>query len=115
MYALAHTATYACTQVVEALVGILDAHGIPKVCASGHSYGTFYASRLRQLHPERVQSMCLIDPVTFNMFTGGVCGCRVCAHHGREWGYHTEIGGRGRAQWLWQQAALVCGAVECIS
>jgi pimeloyl-ACP methyl ester carboxylesterase len=45
------------------------------VCIAGHSYGTFFASRLMQMHPELVHSTCLIDPVAFNMFTGG-CGER---------------------------------------
>lgn len=36
----------------------------------GHSYGTFHCSRFVQMYPEMVQSLCLMDPVNFNMFSG---------------------------------------------
>lgn len=64
-------------EVVETLCGVLDKEGLGRVCVAAHSYGTFYASRLVQLQPQRVHSVALIDPVTFNMFTGG---CWLCAH-----------------------------------
>eukprot|EP00798_Chlamydomonas_sp_ICE-L_P022044 gene22044-29110_t len=48
--------------VVSVIINALDIHGIDKVCVSGHSYGTFKASRLVQLHPERVHSLAIIDP-----------------------------------------------------
>lgn len=32
------------------------------------SAGTFVAGRLARLHPQRVRSLCLIDPVCFGMF-----------------------------------------------
>ncbi len=41
--------------VMEGLVGILDAHRLGCVAAIGHSYGTFYCSRLVQAHPEKVR------------------------------------------------------------
>ncbi|PNH03682.1 hypothetical protein TSOC_010242 [Tetrabaena socialis] len=37
-------------------------------CVVAHSYGTFVASRLAQLHPQRLQSLALLDPVCFGMF-----------------------------------------------
>lgn len=58
-------------EVVDGMVELLTQHlGWARTCISGHSYGTFYASRLLQLYPHLVDSVCLIDPVTFNMFTG---------------------------------------------
>lgn len=40
----------------------------PQVCLAGHSYGTLVASRLARLHPHRVQSLVLIDPVCLSMY-----------------------------------------------
>lgn len=57
-------------EVVSGVVYILDRHGVEGACVVGHSYGTMMASQLVQTNPERVQSLCLIDPVCFCMFTG---------------------------------------------
>ncbi|KAJ9505199.1 hypothetical protein QJQ45_029273 [Haematococcus lacustris] len=57
-------------EVVELVRGVCDHHGIKCACVASHSYGTFQASRLLQLHPSYVACLCLIDPVTFLMFTG---------------------------------------------
>lgn len=56
---------------VAVLGEVLDARSVPRVSVVAHSYGTFFASRMMQLAPERVHSLCLVDPVAFNMFTGG--------------------------------------------
>lgn len=53
---------------VDKVVGILDKLGVPEACVIGHSYGTFIAGRLARMHPKRVHSLCLIDPVVFGMF-----------------------------------------------
>lgn len=54
----------------QALVEILDGLQLPSVGVVAHSYGTFMASRLVQRSPSYVRSMTLLDPCTFNMFTG---------------------------------------------
>mmetsp|Transcript_23683 Transcript_23683/g.51983 ORF Transcript_23683/g.51983 Transcript_23683/m.51983 type:complete len:595 (+) Transcript_23683:246-2030(+) len=57
-------------EVVEEVMAVLDKHGVQKVCVTGHSYGTFMCSRIVQQYPQRVQSLALIDPVCFIMFSG---------------------------------------------
>lgn len=49
--------------VAHAVAAMLRRHGYRRCCVVGHSYGTFVASRLCQLHPELVHSACLLDPV----------------------------------------------------
>ena len=43
---------------------------ISSACVVCHSYGTFLASRLVQLHLGRIHSLALLDPVCFCLFTG---------------------------------------------
>ncbi|KAF5831108.1 Alpha/Beta hydrolase protein [Dunaliella salina] len=57
-------------EVVEAIAGMLRKHNVPRMAVAAHSYGTLHSSRLLQMYPQLVQSICLIDPVNFNMFTG---------------------------------------------
>mmetsp|Transcript_5575 Transcript_5575/g.15001 ORF Transcript_5575/g.15001 Transcript_5575/m.15001 type:complete len:739 (-) Transcript_5575:1603-3819(-) len=57
-------------EVVEAIAGVLRKHDVPRMAVAAHSYGTLHSSRLLQMYPQLVQSICLIDPVNFNMFTG---------------------------------------------
>ncbi|KAK9862700.1 hypothetical protein WJX84_006358 [Apatococcus fuscideae] len=47
----------------HAVAGILAIHQWPTSCIVAHSFGTFVASRLCQLHPACVQATVLIDPV----------------------------------------------------
>ncbi|KAG1674453.1 hypothetical protein FOA52_003058 [Chlamydomonas sp. UWO 241] len=56
--------------VVDVIVRILDAEAVPAVAVVAHSYGTFMASRLVQRRPDKVQSLALIDPVCFVMYSG---------------------------------------------
>lgn len=56
--------------VANAAAAALQSLDVQSACVVGHSYGTFTASRLLQLHPSLVHSMVLIDPVCFCMFTG---------------------------------------------
>ncbi|KAL4459101.1 hypothetical protein ABPG75_013966 [Micractinium tetrahymenae] len=49
--------------VAHAVAAMLRRHGYRRCCVVGHSYGTFVASRLCQLHPELVHSASLLDPV----------------------------------------------------
>lgn len=49
--------------VANAVAAMLRRHGYRRCCVVGHSYGTFVASRLCQLHPELVHSASLLDPV----------------------------------------------------
>jgi pimeloyl-ACP methyl ester carboxylesterase len=39
-----------------------------QACVVGHSYGTLVASRLVKRFPERLHSLCLVDPVCFGMY-----------------------------------------------
>lgn len=52
---------------VEAVAAMLDTQGYKKCIVVSHSYGTFVSSRFLRLHPERIQAMCLIDPVCCSM------------------------------------------------
>lgn len=49
--------------VVRDVARILEVHRVKKCVVVGHSYGTFIASRLNALHPQRVAGLCLVDPV----------------------------------------------------
>ncbi|KAJ9522951.1 hypothetical protein QJQ45_023750 [Haematococcus lacustris] len=55
-------------QVALAMVHIMDRLGVAKASVVAHSYGSFVASRLAQLHGARVDRMVLIDPVCLGMF-----------------------------------------------
>ncbi|KAG2483256.1 hypothetical protein HYH03_017854 [Edaphochlamys debaryana] len=55
-------------QVAHSAVALLDRLGVGQAAVVAHSYGTFVASRLAQLHPGRLQSLALLDPVCFGMF-----------------------------------------------
>ncbi len=39
-------------ELAHAVVAMLARHGFQEACIVGHSYGTFAASRIRQLYPE---------------------------------------------------------------
>ncbi|KXZ45736.1 hypothetical protein GPECTOR_51g722 [Gonium pectorale] len=54
--------------IAAALLRLMDRAGLEQACVVGHSYGTFVASRLAQVHPDRLQSLVLMDPVCFGMF-----------------------------------------------
>ncbi|DBA73278.1 hypothetical protein WJX77_005167 [Trebouxia sp. C0004] len=47
----------------HAVAAIVQQQGFKEACIVGHSFGTFVASRLCQLHPSLVQSLLIIDPV----------------------------------------------------
>ncbi|KAL3146801.1 hypothetical protein ABBQ38_014780 [Trebouxia sp. C0009 RCD-2024] len=47
----------------HAVAAIVQKLGFKEACVVGHSFGTFVASRLCQLHPSLVQSLMIIDPV----------------------------------------------------
>ena len=49
--------------IVDEIDGILQQQSIDRCIVVGHSYGTFIASRLNVVHPERVAGMCMVDPV----------------------------------------------------
>ncbi|MEW5297119.1 MAG: hypothetical protein WDW38_005931 [Sanguina aurantia] len=89
--------------VVEALVEILDGLQLPSVGVVAHSYGTFMASRLVQRSPSYVRSMTLLDPCTFNMFTGQLIHSFV---------YHNPARGANMTTWFvareMAHAASVC-------
>lgn len=55
-------------EVAEVVVSILNRNDITSCCLIGHSYGTAVGSRLLQQVPERIQQLCLIDPICFAMF-----------------------------------------------
>jgi pimeloyl-ACP methyl ester carboxylesterase len=55
-------------EVAEVVVSILNRNDISSCCLIGHSYGTAVGSRLLQQVPERIQQLCLIDPICFTMF-----------------------------------------------
>ncbi|GFR43461.1 hypothetical protein Agub_g4544 [Astrephomene gubernaculifera] len=57
-------------EVVATIVEALARHDVRQVHVTGHSYGTFMASRLVQLHKPMVASLTLLDPVCFVMFSG---------------------------------------------
>jgi pimeloyl-ACP methyl ester carboxylesterase len=50
------------------VVSILNRNDVSSCCLIGHSYGTAVGSRLLQQVPERIQQLCLIDPICFTMF-----------------------------------------------
>ncbi|DBA90114.1 TPA: hypothetical protein ACH3X1_003430 [Trebouxia sp. C0004] len=47
----------------HAVAHFVRQHGWSQACIVGHSYGTFVASLICQMHPDMVQSLMLIDPV----------------------------------------------------
>lgn len=55
-------------EVAEVLLSILNRNDISSCCLVGHSYGSAVASRLLQQAPERIQQLCLIDPICFAMY-----------------------------------------------
>ncbi|EFJ53114.1 hypothetical protein VOLCADRAFT_115694 [Volvox carteri f. nagariensis] len=57
-------------EVVACIAGALARHSVKQVHVVAHSYGTFMASRLVQLHRPMVASLTLLDPVCFIMFSG---------------------------------------------
>ncbi|KAG2445181.1 hypothetical protein HYH02_008649 [Chlamydomonas schloesseri] len=57
-------------EIVDWVCAALDRHGLPKVHAVAHSYGTFMASRLVQRRRGAVASLTLLDPVCFIMYNG---------------------------------------------
>ncbi|GLC45146.1 hypothetical protein PLESTM_001693400 [Pleodorina starrii] len=54
--------------IASGAVDLMDRLGLQQACVVAHSYGTFVASRMAQLHADRMQSMALLDPVCFGMF-----------------------------------------------
>jgi pimeloyl-ACP methyl ester carboxylesterase len=54
-------------EVAEVLLSILNRNDISTCCLVGHSYGSAVASRLLQQAPQRIQQLCLIDPICFAM------------------------------------------------
>jgi pimeloyl-ACP methyl ester carboxylesterase len=54
----------------RAMLGILDDLGVPRAAFVGHSFGTFFCSRVARTAPARVAAMTLIDPVTMCMWSG---------------------------------------------
>ncbi|KAG1679789.1 hypothetical protein FOA52_012700 [Chlamydomonas sp. UWO 241] len=50
------------------VAAVLEHLGLPPACIVAHSYGSFVASRLLALSPERVSSLAMIDPVCCGMF-----------------------------------------------
>jgi len=55
-------------EVTSQVISVLDAEGAGKVCVMGHSYGSFVASRIAQLHKKRLHTLWVVDPVCFAMF-----------------------------------------------
>jgi pimeloyl-ACP methyl ester carboxylesterase len=49
-------------QCVDVVLEVLDAHRIPRAAFAGHSFGTFYLSRLQRRAPGRAACMAFIDP-----------------------------------------------------
>ncbi|KAG2487353.1 hypothetical protein HYH03_014066 [Edaphochlamys debaryana] len=48
--------------ISNAVVRLMGEQGVDQACLVAHSYGTFVASRLAQVHPKRLQSLALLDP-----------------------------------------------------
>ncbi|GBF95505.1 hypothetical protein Rsub_07855 [Raphidocelis subcapitata] len=71
---------------VEAMLGILDAHSIPRAAFVGHSFGTFFLSRLNRVAPQRVAAMALIDPVCMCMWSGHLVKSFVYSPHANKTG-----------------------------
>ncbi len=71
-------------EVVAGIAAALARHGVRRAHVVAHSYGTFMASRLVQLHRPVVASMTLLDPVCFVMWVAAVVvdsgswECRCC-------------------------------------
>ncbi|KAI8475128.1 MAG: Alpha/Beta hydrolase protein, partial [Monoraphidium minutum] len=59
-----------CVCCAGAILGILDAHAIPRAALVGHSFGTFFMSRLQRTAPHRVAAMAFLDPVCMCMWSG---------------------------------------------
>lgn len=57
-------------EVAADVIAALAARGVASAHVVAHSYGTFLASRIVQLHGHAVASLALLDPVCFLMFTG---------------------------------------------
>ncbi len=73
--------------VADALAAILASHAWPKACVVAHSYGTFIASRLCQLHPACVHATVGPSPrdpfpcVPFPFICSHLCLCPSCSCH----------------------------------
>lgn len=52
---------YALTQLADDAAAALDAAGVERAIAAGHSMGGFVATRLAERHPDRVLGLVLID------------------------------------------------------
>jgi len=57
-------------EVADSLVALLGALGAARCDAVGHSFGTFYLSRLLRARPDLVRTAALLDPVCCCMWTG---------------------------------------------
>lgn len=51
---------------VDALLGLLDHHGAPRVLVVGHSWGCAVAARLAERAPARVSGLVLVSPPVFH-------------------------------------------------
>ena len=55
---------------MDALLDVLDHHAIPAAAFVGHSFGTFFMSRLARRAPSRAACMAFLDPVCMCMWSG---------------------------------------------
>lgn len=67
--------------VAHAVAAMLARHGYRRACVVGHSYGSFVASRLCQLHPEVCWGL-LCAGACCCWAGGRACGCRAGALDG---------------------------------
>ncbi len=76
-------------QGVDAMLGILAHHGYRQAAWVGHSFGTFFLSRLNRRAPGAVACMALIDPVCMCMWSGHLVKSFVYTPHHNKSGLMT--------------------------
>jgi pimeloyl-ACP methyl ester carboxylesterase len=78
-------------EVADSLVALLGALGVERCDAVGHSFGTFYLSRLLRTRPDLVRTASLLDPVCCCMWTGDLISNFVYRPHASRTGLTTWL------------------------
>jgi pimeloyl-ACP methyl ester carboxylesterase len=78
-------------EVADSLVALLAALGVERCDAVGHSFGTFYLSRLLRTRPDLVRTASLLDPVCCCMWTGDLISNFVYRPHASRTGLTTWL------------------------
>jgi pimeloyl-ACP methyl ester carboxylesterase len=68
-------------EAAAALAAAVEALGARRVDAVGHSFGTFFLSRLLRTRPDLVRTVALLDPVVCCMWTGDLVSSFVYQPH----------------------------------